>query len=332
MRAVVPGHSRAIDGYFDFTIGPTTHQFLHILDPWDRAKWVSYASDNIIYVQVGPAGAGGAPNVRSDEDVDGDNIADTMDDSDGDGVSDFDERNRFSTIYNDVDTDSDLVQDLPDIREYVFSAAGVYSLRNADVDGDGARKELDPDSDYGSNDGTIDGCEDSDHDGRYEANLGETNNFSPVDDKILQIQLTWPQLGSDVDLHLIKPGAAMWSNGDNYFGNLNPDWGPPGPCGNPTLDIDCITGCTVENSRLDKLETGIYNVKVHYFWDHDLGPATPRVVIWVQGTRYVFGPQQLTDDQIWDVATVEMPTNVVTPGNSILISRDEISKEALPPK
>ena len=37
----------------------------------------------------------GLPNARSDEDEDEDGVADTIDDSDGDGVVDFDERYRF---------------------------------------------------------------------------------------------------------------------------------------------------------------------------------------------------------------------------------------------
>lgn len=323
MRAVIPGHSRALDGYLEFDIGITSWQFLHILDPWDRAKWVSYADDNIIYVQVGPAGTRGAPNVRSDEDVDSDGTADTMDDSDGDGVCDFDESNRFSLVPNDSDSDDDLVQDQADIREYVFDATVNFSPRNPDIDGDGKRKELDPDNDYAANDGTMDGCEDSDQDGKYESDLGETDNFKPSDDKTLHIRLTWPQLGSDVDLHLIKPGAAMWSGGDCYYGNLHPDWGIPGTCGDPTLDVDCITQCTVENIRLDKLESGTYSIKLHYYWDHDLGPTSPRVTMWVQQTRYDFGPRQMTDDQVWDVCTVEWPSMVVTSGGLVTSQSSE---------
>ena len=318
-------HSVVLDGYLDLLF----FELAHRVDPWTAtSSWYLYSTWNITEYHVPPSGV----TPRSDEDIDGDSLRDTLDDSDGDGVSDFDERNRFNLNPNDMDSDDDLVQDLPDIREYVFDTTGAFSLRNADIDSDGQRKELDPDNDYATDDGTMDGCEDSDQDGKYESTLGETDNFTPVDDKTLQIQLTWPQLGSDVDLHLIKPGAAMWSDGDVHWLNLNPDWGIPGTCGNPTLDIDCITQCTVENIRLDKLETGIYSIKLHYYWDHDLGPTSPKVTVWVQGVQYIFGPQQMTDDQVWDVATIEWPSQIVNPGNSITISQHRVNQESPPPK
>ena len=52
---------------------------------------------------------------------------DTMDDSDGDGLVDFDERNRFGTEWNNPDTDGDGVPDKADMRGYVFDNAGQYS-------------------------------------------------------------------------------------------------------------------------------------------------------------------------------------------------------------
>jgi len=323
IMARIPGHMRVIDGYFEFTLGPIQWQFIHLLDPWDRAKWVNYADDNIAHVWVGPAGAGGAPNVRSDENVDGDGIADTRDDSDGDGICDFDERNRFSgggrsLNPNDADSDDDLVPDKLDMREYLFTNAGAYSRRPADVDKDGHRKELDPDNDDDRDKGSMDGCEDGNHNGKFEPALGETDNFTSTDDLNLHILLSWPQLGSDVDVHLVRPGAAMWSSGDCYYANRIPDWGMPGVvCDDPRLDVDCITTCTVENIVLSKLENGTYSVKVHYFWDHGLGPATPKVTVWVQGVRYDFGPRTMTDDQVWNVCTIQWPSKAVTPGGLV---------------
>lgn len=318
MRAVIPGHSRAIDGYWEFSIGPLRWQFLHILDPWDRAKWVNYGDDNIQYVQVAPAGPGGAPNVKSDEDADGDGIADTRDDSDGDGICDFDERNRFNLNPADTDADDDLIPDKLDLRDYLFTEAGAYSRRNPDIDGDGLRKERDPDNDYAQNNGLVDGCEDSNQNGKCESNLGETDNFMPSDDMNLHVQLTWPGLGTDVDVHLIRPGSQMWSDGDCYWSNRSPEWGMPGvSCDNPRLDIDCISDCTVENIRLSKLENGVYSVSVHYYSDHDLGPTSPIVTVTLQGVRYDFGPQELASDDVWNVCTIQWPSKVVTPGGLV---------------
>ncbi len=177
LRAVIPGHSRVIDGYWEFSVGPIQWQFLHVLDPWDKAKWVNYDDDNIRYVQVGPPGVAGAPNVQSDPDVDGNSVADTMQDSDGDGLVDFDERGRFRTDPQNPDHDGDGVPDKADMREYVFDNAGQYRPRRADWDGDGLRKELDPDNDNG---GCKDGAEDANHNGKQDA--GETSNFAAADD------------------------------------------------------------------------------------------------------------------------------------------------------
>lgn len=301
-------HSVVLDGYLDLLFLELAHR----VDPWTAtSSWVLYSSWNISEYHVPPAGV----TPRSDEDLDGDSIADTIDDSDGDGVSDFDERIRFGLFVNDPDSDGDLVQDLVDIREYVFDEFGnPRKPAHPDIDGDTFRKEQDPDNDYNPNEGTMDGCEDSNRNGKYEPNLSETDSFNPFDDKTLHIRLDWPKLDTDVDLHLLKPGAVLGSEGDVYFGNTEPDWGPPGTCGNPTLDVDCIFGCTVENIRLDTLETGVYSIKVHYYSDHGLDETSPTVTLSVQEQEYTFGPTELTDGQIWDVATITWPGGVVSPG------------------
>lgn len=318
IMARIPGHMRVIDGYLEFSLGPVSWQFIHLLDPWDRAKWVNYADDNIAHVWVGPAGTNGAPNVRSDEDVDGDGIRDTVDDSDNDGVCDFDERLRFGLNDDTVDTDGDLIADKLDIREYLFTNAGLYQRRNPDIDGDGLRKERDKDNDYAQNDGLIDGCEDTNQNGMFEAPLGEANSFNPTDDMALHVQLRWPTLGADVDLHLIRPNGTFRSQNDCYYANRSPDWGIAGnSCDNPRLDIDCITQCTVENIRLSRLENGVYTVTVHYFSDHDRGPTTPRVTVWVQGVRHDFSLAQLNDNQIWTVCTIDWPSKRVTPSSMV---------------
>ena len=160
--SVIRGHARLIVGYHEFSSNIGTIQFLHLLDPWDREKWVDYDSDNILYVWVGPEGTGGAPAVRSDENDDGDGILDTMDDTDGDGICDFDERNRTETSYSSIDYDGDQISDKLDMREYLFNNDGTFNHRRADFDFDELRKELDPDNDRPTwFAGTHDGCEDA---------------------------------------------------------------------------------------------------------------------------------------------------------------------------
>ena len=176
-----PGHFRVVDGYRESLSGGVTVQQVHLLDPWNNARWENWSDDLTTTVWVGPSGPGGAPNVLSDEDEDGDGVRDTMDDSDGDGLVDFDERHRFGTTWDNPDTDGDGVPDKADMRGYVFDNAGRYSTTyKADFDGDGLRKERDPDNDRKLNNGSKDGCEDANHNGKLDA--GETSNFNSADD------------------------------------------------------------------------------------------------------------------------------------------------------
>jgi hypothetical protein len=191
--ASIPGHMRVVDGYLEANRpGGDAWQFIHLLDPWSQAQWVRYADDPITSVWVGPPGTGSAPGVRSDEDQDKDGIPDTMDDSDGDGLCDLDERNRFAGLSAaDADSDDDLVPDKLDVRGYVFDAAGAYRPRSPDFDHDGLRKEADPDNDNG---GGADGCEDANRNGILD--VGETSNFDPLaETPCVAVEITAPAPG-----------------------------------------------------------------------------------------------------------------------------------------
>lgn len=121
-------------------------------------------------------------------------------DSDGDGVVDFDERRRFGTAESNPDTDGDEVPDKEEIRASVWDPqhgyhrgvaslaptapmfeveqrAAAADLSGRDFDGDGMAMELDRDSDGG---GCRDGLEDVDFDGVRSGR--ETYNFDPDDD------------------------------------------------------------------------------------------------------------------------------------------------------
>ena len=110
-------------------------------------------------------------------------------DTDSDGVVNFDEEVRFNTKPNDPDSDGDGVPDKLDIRGYVFDNDGNYEPRLADFDGDLLRKEKDPDNDKSNNNGSMDGCEDSDQDGKYEPELGETSNFDSSQEKLCNVDI-----------------------------------------------------------------------------------------------------------------------------------------------
>lgn len=168
-------HATIIGGYRVLADGT---QQIRNFDPWSAATWVDYnddastAADETFYVDWAYALPAAAPSVRSDE-------PSIWTDSDGDRIMDFDEYYRFASSPGTPDSDEDWVDDKSDLAEVYFNAAGNYAPKaaGADMDTDSLRKEIDPDNDGG---GTVDGCEDSDYDGRRDA--GETNNFSAADD------------------------------------------------------------------------------------------------------------------------------------------------------
>jgi formylglycine-generating enzyme required for sulfatase activity len=175
------GHARIISGY-------RGNDSIRLLDPaGSKAQWVGYSKDGkdkpYYKVWVGPNFTPGG--VQADEDLNNNSVADTKEDTDGDGVSDFDERVRYQWNQNSLnwinpDADGDGVPDQLDMREYLFTNQGNYAFYNPDKDGDDIWKESDSDNDGG---GSYDGCEDSNHNGFYEPILGETINFDSSQEK-----------------------------------------------------------------------------------------------------------------------------------------------------
>jgi uncharacterized protein YfaP (DUF2135 family) len=424
-------HSVVLSGY------NTEGELVYRIDPWTATGgWVSLATWNVSEYHVAPKLA--IPLIpRSDEDLNHNLISDLIDDTDNDGVSDFDERYRFrgnlrSLDPNNPDSDGDGIRDKADMRAHVFDNNGNYSRFPADIDGDGDRKETDPDNDNYWDTGSTDGCEDINRDGILNG-TEETSNFNPAEDQerecakpevhitaptagtvtqclvnlagtvrsdidltgltvtitgssgnnLLQttwsgtrpdftfdtqvpifsgdntiqvaaasdygtgtdyatvkctggtpnihVQLTWPQVGSDFDLHFIRPGGVYGAIPDDcHYRNRNPDWGVAGNThDNPQLDVDCITACTIENIILEQAGNGVYTIKVHYFSDHGHGPGSPRVRVWVGNSQLSFGPQQMTNGQVWDVATVTWPAGQVSVVDKV---RDRLPGEAFPDK
>jgi hypothetical protein len=112
----------------------------------------------------------------------------------------------------------------------------------------------------------------------------------------LLVQLEWGGFaGVDLDLHLIRPGAAPFSPGDlnGYSLTATPDagdfdWGLPGPLDDPHLNIDDTgSGPLLENISLDKPENDpacagapcVYQVQVHYFRDARMHASLPACAV-----------------------------------------------------
>jgi hypothetical protein len=112
-------------------------------------------------------------------------------DSDGDGVVDFDETQRFQTDPHNADSDDDKVHDKQDIASGIFDPTYGYALHRVvggqgrDFDQDSNPTEMDPDSDGG---GCQDGEEDKNADGHRTGS--ETWNFDKADDSCFDLMGT----------------------------------------------------------------------------------------------------------------------------------------------
>jgi hypothetical protein len=151
-----------IDGYDE------EGQMVHVIDPLTGTESKIQYEDLDVFVVWVPLGDN--VTARSDEPT-------IWMDSDGDGIVDFDEINRFHTDPYKADTDGDGIDDKTEIRSYTFLSDDSFDsldVRKPNADGDGLRAELDPDSD---NDGFADGLEDLNHNGKID--LGETDPFDP---------------------------------------------------------------------------------------------------------------------------------------------------------
>jgi len=175
MVGSTPEHAFVITGYGEMD----DVSYITINDPWDksynvdiknpkqsdlRAEWDDYwlIPSGVVATKDNPA---------------------IFEDSDGDGVVNIDESERFKTDPNIADTDQDGVNDKQDIASGVFDSRYGYAIHpygeGRDIDGDGKPTEMDEDSDNG---GCLDGMEDTNGNGKYEKDQGETDNFDHTDD------------------------------------------------------------------------------------------------------------------------------------------------------
>jgi hypothetical protein len=112
------GHYRVIDGYRSDASG----MYVHVQDPWpltepeEPDKWIPYSSIPSGWAaSVPPSPEDLEPGmIKSDED-------EVWTDTDGDGIVDFDEIQRFKTDLNNPDTDGDGIWDKIEIQSYLHN-------------------------------------------------------------------------------------------------------------------------------------------------------------------------------------------------------------------
>jgi hypothetical protein len=139
----------------------------------------------------------------------------------------------------------------------------------------------------------------------------------------IYIELTWTtprddhptdNIGSDLDLYLRHPNAESW-NERTYictYNNPNPDWGPQGEIGNPSISADDSNGLGPEIIVLNDPDvtnitsrSGPYVVGVRYYnYMTNLGPAEAIVRVYLEGVLAGTYTRTLNPENFWEVTGI----------------------------
>jgi hypothetical protein len=141
------------------------------------------------------------------------------------------------------------------------------------------------------------------------------------------VQLTWDAAGIDLDLHLLKQNAPLWSaTGDCYWCNTSPEWGLSGLLDDPSFDRDNRDGYGPETITIEAPANGVYDVAVHYYGEDGLEgdcwsncPGTVATVnFYNNGTLTHTVTQPMNDAlQLWKVGSVSWPSGTFTNDGSV---------------
>lgn len=149
-------------------------------------------------------------------------------------------------------------------------------------------------------------------------------------------ELRWNTDESDVDFHLLPPGADMddlWTDEDCYYSNSESYWGG-------FLDVDDTDGYGPEHITVPTVtQDGIYRLFIHYYDDDGAGTSQAYVDVSTQnGEVHSFGPYALTNDgsdnagDVWEVCTFEFPSKTITPVNQFYNLGKKKSNQNIPAK
>lgn len=146
----------------------------------------------------------------------------------------------------------------------------------------------------------------------------------------LQVQIEWgeTQPGADIDVHLIAPGGSYWTESDCFSWFPNPAWGSPElALDDPELLADNDgegSGPYRETILLTEPPAGLYQIWVHYYFDHVQAADTTQhqpigdvsLTVSVLGSPLgspIVIPEPLQEGEIWMAAQLDWPDRVLTP-------------------
>lgn len=149
--------------------------------------------------------------------------------------------------------------------------------------------------------------------------------LNAIPQEALLVQLTWDTASGDIDLHLNKDGGSSCGTSTCYYANCKatslgstPEWdGVNGRTnGDPTLDVDDLSGYGPENINVDYPSNGTYNVGVDYYSGSTSSWAT--VKIYVNSALQYENSAQMSSSDWWNVASIDWNNGaaILTPGDS----------------
>ena len=145
-----------------------------------------------------------------------------------------------------------------------------------------------------------------------------TINAIPQD--ALHVQLSWDSASYDIDLHLIKDSGAYCSADSCYYGNCKAtslnraEWdGVAGVTGgDPTLDIDDLSGYGPENINVDFPVDGTYTIGVHAY-SFTIDPTYATVKVFINGALAYEDARELSAGRdFWEVSEVQWANGAAT--------------------
>ncbi|MCP4500827.1 MAG: choice-of-anchor D domain-containing protein [Deltaproteobacteria bacterium] len=147
--------------------------------------------------------------------------------------------------------------------------------------------------------------------------------LNAIPQEALLIQLTWDTPTGDIDLHLNKDGGNSCGTSTCYFFNCkavsNPlEWDTISgrSAGDPTLDVDDLTGYGPESINVDFPVDATYKVGVDYYWGSQDSWAT--VKVYINSALQYENSAQMRSGEWWDVVDIAWANGAatVTPGSN----------------
>jgi PKD domain len=132
------------------------------------------------------------------------------------------------------------------------------------------------------------------------------------------VEMSW-DAPTDLDLHLLRSNAAVFSAGDCSYCNQHPSWGEAGRADDPSLDWDVVEGFGPETITIDDPADDVYLVGVHYFGENGLdrcvggcAPSEATLNVYVSGALAASLTRTLTDQgDLWEAAEIHWPSGEI---------------------